>query len=79
MRYRRLAGYGGTVSKAADELNRKGSKWDYVISDPTSYSLQKERYALFGKPPHKKNWKSMVEKISFRNRTFYCTFEYKKK
>jgi hypothetical protein len=27
-----------TSSSQTDELNRKGSKWDYVISDPTSSS-----------------------------------------
>ena len=31
-----VAGYGGiqAVAKLADALNRKGSKWDYVVSDP---------------------------------------------
>lgn len=35
-----VAGYGGAqaVAKLCDELNRKGSKWDYTISDPTSSS-----------------------------------------
>ncbi len=47
-----VAGYGGAqaVSRIADELNRKESKWDYVISDPTSSSAYKtERYAYLWK------------------------------
>jgi hypothetical protein len=33
-----VAGYGGAqaVTRLAGELNRKGTSWDYVISDPTS-------------------------------------------
>ena len=33
-----VAGYGGsqTVAKLSDALNRKGFKWDYTISNPTS-------------------------------------------
>jgi deoxyribonuclease-1-like protein len=47
-----VAGYGGAqaVAMLADELNRKGSKWDYVISDPTSSSAYTtERYAFIWK------------------------------
>ncbi len=47
-----VAGYGGAqaVAQLADELNRKGSKWDYVVSDPTSSSAYKtERYAFLWK------------------------------
>ena len=47
-----VAGDGGAqaVAKLADELNRKGSKWDYTISDPTSSSAYKtERYAFLWK------------------------------
>jgi endonuclease/exonuclease/phosphatase family metal-dependent hydrolase len=47
-----VAGYGGTqaVARLADELNRKGSKWDYVISDPTnSTPYGTERYAYIWK------------------------------
>jgi hypothetical protein len=44
-------------------LNRKGSKWDYVISDPTSSSAYKtERYALFEDSQPKENWESLVRK-----------------
>ncbi len=48
-----VAGYGGAqgVARLADELNRKGSKWDYVISDPTlSKPYGTERYAYLWKP-----------------------------
>jgi deoxyribonuclease-1-like protein len=44
-----VAGYGGSqaVARLADELNRKGSKWDYIISNPTSsLGSSKERYAF---------------------------------
>jgi len=38
------------VAKLADKLNRKGAKWDYSISDPTSSSAYKtERYAFLWK------------------------------
>ena len=44
-----VAGYGGAqaVAKLSDILNRKGSKWDYVISNPTKSSKYvTERYAF---------------------------------
>lgn len=44
-----VAGYGGSqaVARLADVLNRSGSKWDYVISDPTSGTgSARERYAF---------------------------------
>lgn len=47
-----VAGYGGpqAVAKLADELNRKGAKWDYVISPPTkSPAYKTERYAFLWK------------------------------
>lgn len=47
-----VAGYGGAqaVAKLADILNRKGAKWDYVISDPTnSPKYIAERYAFIWK------------------------------
>src|SRR6218665_2002392 len=47
-----VAGEGGAkaVARLADELNRKGSQWDYAISDPTSSSAYKtERYAFLWK------------------------------
>ena len=47
-----VAGDGGAqaVAKLADELNRKGFKWDYMVSNPTSSSAYKtERYAFLWK------------------------------
>jgi endonuclease/exonuclease/phosphatase family metal-dependent hydrolase len=80
-----VAGYGGAqaVAKLADELNRKGSKWDYVISDPTSSSAYKtERYAFIWKTANlKKIGRAWLEKkyhLEIDREPFYCTFEYKK-
>ena len=50
-----VAGYGGAqaVAKLADILNRKGNKWDYVISNPTNSSKYvTERYAFIWKTRH---------------------------
>ncbi|MCR9226798.1 MAG: endonuclease/exonuclease/phosphatase family protein [Flavobacteriaceae bacterium] len=47
-----VAGYGGAqaVARLTDNLNRMGSKWDYVISDPTnSPKYVSERYAIIWK------------------------------
>lgn len=47
-----VAGYGGpqAVARLADELNRTGSKWNYVISSPTeSTPYATERYAFLWK------------------------------
>ena len=81
-----VAGHGGAqaVAKLADELNRKGSKWDYVISDPTSSSAYKtERYAFIWKTAVvKKIGKAWLEKkynIEIDREPYYATFEYKNK
>lgn len=58
-----VSGYGGAqaVAKLADILNRKGSKWDYVISEPTnSTKYVTERYAII--------WKTKNIKIKNRGR-----------
>lgn len=50
-----VAGYGGAqaVAKLSDILNRKGNKWDYVISNPTNSSKYvTERYAFVWKTKH---------------------------
>ncbi|GHA27218.1 deoxyribonuclease [Salinimicrobium marinum] len=47
-----VAGYGGAqaVAKLADELNRTGTNWDYIVSDPTvSTPYGTERYAYLWK------------------------------
>lgn len=81
-----VAGDGGAqaVAKLADELNRKGAKWDYVISEPTSSSAYKtERYAFLWKTAKvKKIGKAWLEKkyhLEIDREPFYGTFEYNKK
>ena len=63
-----VAGYGGAqaVAKLTDILNRKGSKWDYVISNPTNSSKYvTERYAFIWKTKHIKikNRGSLVQEL----------------
>ena len=58
-----VAGYGGAqaVAKLSDILNRKGEKWDYIVSNPTKSSkYMKERYAFI--------WKTKDIKIKNRGR-----------
>jgi hypothetical protein len=65
-----VAGYGGVqaVARLADELNRTGTKWDYIISDPTSSPYKTERYAFIWKTNKLKQiGKAWLEKIPFRN------------
>ncbi len=81
-----VAGYGGAqaIAKLADELNRKGSKWDYVVSDPTTSSAYKtERYAFIWKTSKVKKigkaWLEQKYHLEIDREPFYCTFEYDKK
>lgn len=81
-----VAGDGGAqaVAKLADELNRKGTKWDYVISDPTSSSAYKtERYAFLWKTSKiKKIGKAWLEKryhLEIDREPYFCTFQYESK
>jgi deoxyribonuclease-1-like protein len=81
-----VAGNGGTqaVARLADELNRKGAKWDYRISNPTSSSVYKtERYAflwktnklkLKGKP-----WLEQKYHLEIDREPYFATFEIKEK
>jgi len=58
-----VAGFGGAqaVAKLTDNLNRKGSQWDYVISNPTKGpKYTTERYAFV--------WKTHRFKIKNRGR-----------
>lgn len=78
-----VAGYGGAqaVARLADALNRKGAKWDYTISDPTSSSAYKtERYAFLWKTSKvRKIGKAWLEKkyhLEIDREPYYCTFEY---
>lgn len=73
-----------TVAKLVDELNRKGSKWDYVVSDPTKSTGQRsERYAFIwktknikikGKPFLDPKYETEIER-----EPYIATFEYKNK
>ncbi len=50
-----VSGYGGAqaVAKLSGILNRKGAKWDYIVSDPTySSKYLTERYAFIWKTKH---------------------------
>ena len=81
-----VAGTGGAqaVTKLVDELNRKGTQWDYRISIPTSSSSYKtERYAflwkinkatLKGKP-----WLEQKFNLEIDREPYYATFEIKGK
>lgn len=77
-----VAGYGGSqaVARLVDQLNRKGNKWDYSISNPTSSSAyKKERYAfiwktnkvkLIGKPWLEKKYEKQIDR-----EPYYATFK----
>jgi len=82
-----VAGYGGpqAVARLADELNRKGTKWDYRISDVTSgeNSYKRERYAflwktskvrMMGKP-----WLEIIYTNEINREPFFATFEWDNK
>ena len=77
-----VAGYGGTqaVSRLNDELNRKGSKWDYVVSDPTSGgSYKRERYAFLWKTSQLKRvgnpWLEKHYNQEIDREPFFMTFQ----
>jgi endonuclease/exonuclease/phosphatase family metal-dependent hydrolase len=81
-----VAGYGGAqaVARLADELNRKGDKWNYTISDPTSSSANKtERYAFIWKTSKVKlKGKAWLEKkynLEIEREPYFATFEQARK
>lgn len=80
-----VAGDGGAqaVAKLADELNRKGSKWDYVVSNPTSGSKASERYAFIWKTARikiiHKAWLDQNYQTEIDREPFLSTFEYQNK
>lgn len=80
-----VAGYGGTqaVARLAAELNRKGSKWDYAVSEPTSGSSYKtERYAFLWKTARVRKIKVWLEKeyqTEIDREPYYGTFTSKGK
>jgi endonuclease/exonuclease/phosphatase family metal-dependent hydrolase len=81
-----VAGDGGAqaVAKLADELNRKGAKWDYTISDPTSSSTYKtERYAFLWQTARVKKigkaWLEIKYHLEIDREPYFCTFQYANK
>ena len=77
-----VAGYGGaqSIARLADELTRKGAKWDYTISNPTSgNSYKKERYAFLWKTSKVKKigyaWLELKYNLEIDREPYYCTFE----
>lgn len=81
-----VAGNGGAqaVVKLADALNRKGTKWDYRISDPTSSSNYKtERYAFIWKTSSLKlkgkPWLEQKYHLEIDREPYFATFEIKGK
>lgn len=81
-----VAGDGGAqaVAKLADELNRTGAKWDYVVSNPTSGSSYKtERYAYLWKPSKVKlkgkPWLETKYNQEIDREPYFAMFEYEGK
>jgi len=77
-----VAGYGGAqkVAELAAELNRKGSKWDYVVSNPTTGSTYKtERYAFLWKTSKVKlkgkAWLEQTYQLEIDREPFLATFK----
>ncbi|HTM66157.1 MAG TPA: endonuclease/exonuclease/phosphatase family protein [Flavipsychrobacter sp.] len=81
-----VAGYGGAqaVARLSDVLNRKGAKWDYVISDPTSSTTKgTERYAFLWKTSRlRKQGDAWLEKKyhkEIEREPYFITFKTAKK
>ena len=81
-----VAGNGGAqaVARLADELNRTGFKWQYVVSNPTQGGVySSERYAYLWKPSRvrlkKKAWLDIDCIEEFEREPYFITFEYEAK
>lgn len=81
-----VAGYGGAqaVARLADALNRNGSGWQYVISDPTSGNPHsRERYAFLWKTAvvqlKGKPWLEPTYAIAIEREPYMATFAYGQK
>lgn len=73
-----------TIAKLADILNRKGAKWDYIVSNPTTGSSYKsERYAYIWKTARLKKveeaWLEEKYQLEIDREPYFCTFQYKGK
>lgn len=78
-----VAGHGGSqaIARLADELNRKGAKWEYTISDPTTSSAYKtERYAYLWKTSKVNKignaWLEQKYTLEIDREPYFCTFQY---
>jgi endonuclease/exonuclease/phosphatase family metal-dependent hydrolase len=78
-----VAGPGGAaaVGKLAAALNRKGEKWDYCVSAPTSgSSYKKERYAYLWKTAHIQQkgaaWLDTFFEVEMDREPYLSTFIY---
>jgi deoxyribonuclease-1-like protein len=86
-----VAGYGGAqaVAKLAASLNQKGTKWDYIVSDPTSTGPtsngrhKTERYAYLWKTNKAKlkgkAWLENKYGLEIEREPYFATFEINKK
>lgn len=78
-----VAGNGGSqaVAKLSDELNRKGSRWDYVVSNPTQGgAYSSERYAFLWKTSRlkidKKAWLDLDCIEEFEREPYFIRFKF---
>ncbi|MEO6174859.1 MAG: endonuclease/exonuclease/phosphatase family protein [Flavobacterium circumlabens] len=81
-----VAGHGGAqaVAKLVEILNKKGSKWDYRVSDPTSgSSYKKERYAFIWKTNKARlkgnPWLEKKYTLEIDREPYFASFEIGKK
>lgn len=82
-----VAGYGGSqaVSRLVSILNKKGSKWDYSISEPTTSTnpSSQERYAFIWKTAQVKKvgkcWLDQNYENEIDREPFMGTFDYQGK
>jgi deoxyribonuclease-1-like protein len=81
-----VAGDGGAsaVARLADALNRKGTQWDYAISDPTvSSSYKTERYAFIWKTNKLKKkgnaWLEIKYNMEIDREPYFANFDCKGK
>jgi deoxyribonuclease-1-like protein len=81
-----VAGNGGAlaIARLTEALNRKGTKWDYRISDPTSSSNYKtERYAFLWKTNSlklkDKPWLEKKYHLEIDREPYFATFEINRK
>lgn len=71
-----------TVARLTNELNQKGAKWDYTISNPTSSSsaYKTERYAFIWKTSEIKKigkaWLEIRHNLKIDREPYFCTFQY---